>query len=93
MQLFHQKNVLISQDRRPKIIDFGSASSPSVDAVHKFSAGSTLRWMAPEAIDQGGLATAKGDVWAFAMTTLVRFMIIIPTFDSTTIFVGAIYEG
>ncbi|KIM69967.1 hypothetical protein SCLCIDRAFT_69308, partial [Scleroderma citrinum Foug A] len=59
------KNVLISQDRRPKIIDFGSASFPSVDAVHKFSAGSTLRWMAPEAIDQGGLATAKGDVWAF----------------------------
>lgn len=49
--------------------------------------------MAPEAIDQGGLATAKGDVWAFAMTALVRFMIFIPTFDSTMMFVGAIYEG
>jgi len=92
LQSFHQKNVLISQDYRPKIIDFGNASSPPVDAVHSLSGGSTLRWMAPEAIEQQGLATAKGDVWAFGMTALVRFIIIILTFDSTMMFVGAVYE-
>lgn len=38
--------------------------------------------MAPEAIDQGGLATAKGDVWAFAMTALELFTRVDPFLDT-----------
>ncbi|KAL4067854.1 kinase-like domain-containing protein [Scleroderma citrinum] len=68
------RNVLISSDGHPKIVDFGNSFSPLIDTVPKGIAGeSTLRWMAPESIDQGGIATAEGDVWAFGMTTLELF--------------------
>ncbi|KAL4070411.1 kinase-like domain-containing protein [Scleroderma citrinum] len=70
-------NALISNDGHPKLIDFGncvSPRSPLVDTEHNdLRGGSTVRWMAPESIDNDGMATAEGDVWAFGMTALELF--------------------
>ncbi|KAG6331723.1 hypothetical protein ID866_7365, partial [Astraeus odoratus] len=65
------QNVLISDDGRPLLTDFGfsylEGSSFSLTAsVH---AGGTIPWMAPEILD-GGKISAEGDVWAFGMTAL-----------------------
>ena len=75
--------MLISEDRHPKIIDFGNTSHPQFNGAQKFSGRSTLGWTAPEAMEEEGLATAEGDVWAFGMTALVCFMAVVPIFDPT----------
>ncbi|KAG6329347.1 hypothetical protein ID866_9741 [Astraeus odoratus] len=67
-------NVLISDDGRALLTDFGfsylvtSSFSMTVDAP----LGGTLRWMAPEILDNHEIS-AEGDVWAFGMTTLELF--------------------
>lgn len=65
----------ISDDGRALLYDFGfsllqnSSFSMSVSGPY----GGTINWMAPEMLD-GGNVSAETDVWAFGMTTLVRFL-------------------
>ncbi|KIM57025.1 hypothetical protein SCLCIDRAFT_131509, partial [Scleroderma citrinum Foug A] len=68
------KNVLISQDGRALITDYGVATL--VDsvfdnnvAVSSFG-GACIRWMAPETMESYGELTTKDDIWAFGMLML-----------------------
>ena len=69
-----QANVLISDDGRPLLADFGYSfivnSSFSMEIESRKSG--TLRWTAPEYFHEEGPITAEGDIWAFGMTTVVR---------------------
>ncbi|KAI6116494.1 kinase-like domain-containing protein [Pisolithus sp. B1] len=64
-------NVLVSNDRRALLTDFGlsilgdSTSTITIEA----SRGISLRWTAPELLDDFPPSTAS-DVWAFGMTVL-----------------------
>ncbi|KIK18219.1 hypothetical protein PISMIDRAFT_70737, partial [Pisolithus microcarpus 441] len=66
-------NVLMSDDGRPLLADFGFSyltnSSFSVPVPEEF--GGTLRWMAPEMFEFGR-PSAQTDVWSFGMTALTR---------------------
>ncbi|KAI6101175.1 kinase-like domain-containing protein [Pisolithus sp. B1] len=67
-------NVLISDDGRPLLADFGFSyltnSSFSVPVPEEF--GGTVRWMAPEMFEFGRPSAAT-DVWSFGMTALELF--------------------
>ena len=67
-----QRNVLVAGDGRALLTGFECSfiSNPSFDTTLTSPIVGALRWMAPEGID-GGRATAKRDVWAFAMIVLV----------------------
>ncbi|KAJ7128560.1 kinase-like domain-containing protein [Mycena epipterygia] len=78
------ENVLIDNDGRAVIADFGSSTSISTLAATILSAassgaGGTLRWMAPERLDPTAYdlltqkATAKSDVYSFGMLVLEVF--------------------
>ncbi|KAG6329691.1 hypothetical protein ID866_9399 [Astraeus odoratus] len=70
------QNVLISDDTRALLADFGlsflvdSSFSGCGDAN-----GGTWNWLAPEGFEDVGndSATPERDVWAFGMTTLVYY--------------------
>ena len=69
-------NVLISTEGRALLTDFGhsfftnSSLNMTMDTPH----GGTLNWMAPERAELDEYpVTLPGDIWAFGMTTLVRF--------------------
>ena len=69
-----QLNVLISNDGRPLLVDFGLSFIVNSSDIEG-GRGGTLRWMAPEQLEPDectALATAQADVWAFGMTALVR---------------------
>lgn len=68
------KNVLISQDGRALVADYGVAIL--VDsvfdnnvAVSSFG-GACIRWMAPETMEKYGELTIKDDIWAYGMLIL-----------------------
>lgn len=68
------KNVLISQDGRALVADYGVAIL--VDsvfdnnvAVSSFG-GTCIRWMAPETMENYGELTIKDDIWAYGMLIL-----------------------
>lgn len=67
-------NVLISDDGRPLLADFGLSyltnSSFSVPIAESF--GCTISWTAPEMFEVSK-PTAKTDVWSFGMTALELF--------------------
>ncbi|KAI6001265.1 kinase-like domain-containing protein [Pisolithus albus] len=67
-------NVLMSDDGRPLLADFGFSyltnSSFSVPVSEEF--GGTIRWMAPEMFEFGK-PSAEADVWSFGMTALELF--------------------
>ncbi|KAI6014107.1 kinase-like domain-containing protein [Pisolithus microcarpus] len=67
-------NVLMSDDGRPLLADFGFSyltnSSFSVPLLEEV--GGTLRWMAPEMFDSAS-RSAEADVWSFGMTALELF--------------------
>ncbi|KAI6161241.1 kinase-like domain-containing protein [Pisolithus thermaeus] len=73
-------NVLVSSDRRALLTDFGlstlsvSTFKMTVDTIH----GGSLRWMAPELLDDGGPSSMASDVWALGMTALELFTRAIP---------------
>ncbi|KAG6335517.1 hypothetical protein ID866_3571 [Astraeus odoratus] len=65
-------NVLISDNGQPLLSDFSSAvAKHSVGASMLQNVGGSIRWIAPELLDDGGELTAEGDIWAFGMTALV----------------------
>ncbi|KIM54855.1 hypothetical protein SCLCIDRAFT_135926, partial [Scleroderma citrinum Foug A] len=68
-------NVLISNDGRPLLVDFGFSFIVNSSDVEG-GRGGTPHWMAPEQFDSDectALATAQADVWAFGMTALELF--------------------
>ena len=75
-----QDNVLISQDRRALLADFGIArllsNGVTIAGTTNFNRGT--RWMAPELLASAGLPrehqlhTNETDIWAFGMTAYVR---------------------
>ena len=75
-----QLNVLISNDGRPLLVDFGFSFIVNSSDIEG-GRGGTPHWMAPEQFDSDectALATAQADVWAFGMTALV--CLLCPTF-------------
>ena len=61
--------MLIADDGRALITDFGFSflAEPPVSITRS---GGTLKWMAPEILDDG-VASVQSDMWAFGMTALV----------------------
>ena len=59
---------MIGEDGRALLTDFGYSSfvDPSVPTTSR----GTLRWMAPELLDDP--ASIQSDIWAYGMTVLVR---------------------
>ncbi|KAL4067213.1 kinase-like domain-containing protein [Scleroderma yunnanense] len=80
-------NVLISDDGLPELSDFtcsfsfpSGMSPPSATGITS-AIWCAPRWTAPECIDNGGVASVKGDVWAFGMTALELFTGKLPFHD------------
>ena len=81
IRLIHlQSNILISDDRKALISDFGL--SRLVEATTSYSINSSgvcgsARWMSPEQFphtsDQPIKLDARNDVWSFGMVVYVRF--------------------
>ena len=81
IRLIHlQSNILISDDRKALISDFGL--SCLVEATTSYSINSsdtpgTARWMSPEQLpytsDQPIKLDARNDVWSFGMVVYMRF--------------------
>ena len=69
-----QANVLISDDGKALLTDFGFSvavnSSFSMAMSRAGGTKGTLRWMSPEILD-GDEISPEADVWAFGMTALV----------------------
>ena len=63
-------------DGQPLLVDCGL--SALIDSSFSIIAGApmppTIRWMAPEQINNYGKVTTQADVWAFGMTALVRML-------------------
>ena len=81
MKTWLQKNVLISDHGTALLTDLSCARfhENSSNTVYSPSFFGSLRWMAPEGINEG-IITAKTDVWAFAMTILVCSLHVSPFF-------------
>jgi len=64
-------NILISNEGRPCLSDFGLARILKLEGMTPTSeqAGS-LRWMSPELLRDDIIPSASSDVWAFGMTVL-----------------------
>ncbi|KIM61219.1 hypothetical protein SCLCIDRAFT_909920 [Scleroderma citrinum Foug A] len=73
---FKGVNVLISDNGRALLTDFGFShimnSSFSLTVSSHGGGECTLKWKSPELL-QGGVVSAKADVWAFGMTALELF--------------------
>lgn len=68
-------NVLISDDGRALLADFDlsllSGSTFSMTTSGRW--GVTVRWTAPEALEEGAEKSAAGDIWSYGMTLLELF--------------------
>ncbi|KAG6330465.1 hypothetical protein ID866_8624 [Astraeus odoratus] len=69
------RNVLVANDGRAILTDFGLSSlfETSFDTSVAAPIRPTIRWMAPEDIENYGSPDAASDVWAFGMTALELF--------------------
>ncbi|KAG6328311.1 hypothetical protein ID866_10778 [Astraeus odoratus] len=69
------RNVLVANDGRAILGDFGLSSlfETSFDTSVAAPIRPTIRWMAPEDIENFGNPTTASDVWAFGMTALELF--------------------
>ncbi|KAI5990177.1 kinase-like domain-containing protein [Pisolithus albus] len=73
-------DVMVSSDHRALLTDIG-LSTLNVSAFGDPESGISLRWRAPEVLDEGHASVAS-DVWAFGMTVLELFTRSIPFSDS-----------
>ena len=76
--LFHQDNILVSNDGHPMLADFGISRFDSVNGEPaEASYEGSIRWMASElvrALMSGSsrlVHTKESDVWAFGMVVYV----------------------
>ncbi|KAG6333945.1 hypothetical protein ID866_5142 [Astraeus odoratus] len=69
------KNVMVGEDGHALLSDYGLTSliESSFDMTAATPIHPTVRWMAPEQIDNNGKVTTQGDVWALGMTALELF--------------------
>ncbi|KAG6329782.1 hypothetical protein ID866_9307 [Astraeus odoratus] len=77
------RNVLISEDGHALLADYGLSTliETSFDTTAAVPIHPTVRWIAPEQIDNDGKVTIQGDVWAFGMTALELFTRRPPYYD------------
>ncbi|CAE6449214.1 unnamed protein product [Rhizoctonia solani] len=80
-------NVLVSKDCIPKITDFGTAALK--DYTLKFTASATtskpgmsLRWTAPEILEETTGTTFEGDIYALGMTILETMTGEVPYYET-----------
>ena len=81
ISLIHlQSNILISDDRKAHISDFGLSrlvEATTTYSISKSSVCGSARWMSPEQIpltfDQLIKSDARNDVWSFGMVVYVIF--------------------
>ncbi|KAG6332469.1 hypothetical protein ID866_6619 [Astraeus odoratus] len=67
-------NVLVSDDGRVQLADFGFSSTVQTSLGAEQRVGGTLNWIAPEYVEADNYTmTTAGDIWAFGMTTLELF--------------------
>lgn len=80
---FIQDNVLIDEVGDARITDFGLSyvlSPSTMWKTSKTSPGGSLRWMSPELLKADEpRATLQSDVYAFAMTIIVRYRYYLPS--------------
>ena len=83
--LIQEENVLIADDGRTLLTDFGLSfiAEPSVTTAPD-RVGGTLRWMAPEVLDDA--IFPRSDVWSYGMTILVRSTFRTPVLDNNGVF-------
>ncbi|KAG6333596.1 hypothetical protein ID866_5496 [Astraeus odoratus] len=69
-------NVLISNDRRALLADFGYSilTNSSFSMTVEIRCGGSLPWTAPEILDDGCSISPASDVWSFGMTMLELFI-------------------
>lgn len=60
-------NVLVSDDIKPLICDFGLAKSASEETSIGLEGLGSVRWQSVELMKGGGGKTFASDVWAFGM--------------------------
>ena len=68
-----QPNILVDATDRARITDFGLATvTKNLDSIRTASdnRGITVRWTAPEILNEEGTYSKEADVFAFAMVTI-----------------------
>ena len=84
IRLIHlQSNILISDDRKALISDFGLSRLVEVTTVYSINSSDTCgsaRWMSPEQLPHTSVhpikLDARNDVWSFGMVVYVRFQVL-----------------
>ena len=62
---------MLSPSLQPLLTDFGISRQIIASVSSTTTSGGTLRWKAPELLNDAGKENEKTDVWAFGMTLLV----------------------
>ncbi|KLO11000.1 kinase-like protein, partial [Schizopora paradoxa] len=71
-------NILVSDDGRPLLADFGLSISPvsvSLAATAGHGEKGSTRWMAKELFLKGACHSQETDLWAFGMVIFVRYIL------------------
>ncbi|KAI6020535.1 kinase-like domain-containing protein [Pisolithus marmoratus] len=70
-------NIMISKDGQAMITDYGVSSLVDAEfdqnAAISTPGGRSIRWMAPETMENYGEVGIRGDIWTFGMTILELF--------------------
>ncbi len=80
LTLVYKQNVLVSDDERALITDFGLSSIVATTALTP--GGGTTRFMAPELLIGNGKITESCDIWSFACLCYEVYIILMLWFDS-----------
>ncbi|CAE6440391.1 unnamed protein product [Rhizoctonia solani] len=84
-----QENILISKDHNPKLTDFGNSALAEYTLQFTHSStvqGMSLRWAAPEIIQEESKPTQASDVYALGMEVISREMPYAGAKDSAIVF-------